>query len=637
MTIAFDLIAAAKTYAATTLAGSIGAMGMAASALNSIKEAPQAAAPSYTVGVPTPTTVGAAPQYTGQRFAPPPNPREMDALQTVPTLTMPTSPGAAPGILSYDAPAAPAGEPDPNQTIGAPPTPLELKVPDPKDLLAASNVIVKPDLDKIVVTAAPEYKEPPWDGHRPADPPAPRTDLDSVMRTQYQTISPIMKTAVKQEIDDYLNREFPQHRTNMAAINDRLARYLAGGTALTPAVENAIYARAVDKTNADSRRAAKAAWERAAQMGHTVPGAILLAQQQDLAQEARNANVRAAIDIAVRQAELEQSNLQFAVTQSNNLIQIAISGATAYYNGLVTINGQALEYARDVVDDIIKSYEITARFAELQARVYEADTRVYEAKLRGALAVIEAYTAKVKGWEAQATVNIAKVTVYKAQIDALQAEATVYRAAIDGVSAQAVVERNKVELYQARVSAYGAQINAYTARWQGFEAAVRGQAAKMQASAEKVRAYSAEVGAYEAVVRAKAVEIDSVVRSNEGKVRAYAAGVDAYSALVRGSSEAVKAEIESFSVGLQSYVAKADADAKHSMAEIASYEAGFRSVLAAASLHLQNLVENNKVMIARAEGLARVAVSAGEVWSAQAQAALSGANVLGAEIVSATA
>lgn len=636
MSIAEDLINDAKSYAQSTLSSSISALGAAAASINAILTPPPPGAPSITIGPPTPTEVGDTPVYAGQRFIAPTDPASLEGLQNVGALVLPPSPGAAPELLEYVAPPTPAGEPSPEIIGAAPTTDRDLEVPEAADLLGAANLILKPTLVDIVVTAAPNFSAPEFLGQRPQDPTPPPTDLEGTMRNNYTSASAIMRAALSAELDAFLDREYPQHRAQLAVLEDRLTTYLAGGTALTPAIEAAILARTLERTNTEGRRTSKAAWERAGQMGHTVPGAVLLAQQVDLAQVARDANVRAAVEIAIEQAKLEQQNLQFAVTTSMSLRKIAMDSALAYYNGLVNVNGQAIEYARAIVDAIVKTYEIAAKYAEAQARIYEADTRVYEAKLRGALAVLEAYTAKVKGWEAQANVNTAKVNAYRAQIEALQAEATIYKAAIDGVMAQAQLEKNKVELYQARVSAYGAQVNAYSARWQGFEAAVRGQAAKLSASAETVKAYTAEVSAYEAIVRARAVEIDSISRSNEGKIRAYAAGIEAYSALIAGRSTAVKAELDAYGVELNAYVARSNAEAEHSKAEIEAYKTGRQALVEVGRLHLANLTENNKAVISQAEGLARVSVAAAEVFSAQSQAALSGMNTLAAHVTSAT-
>lgn len=639
MSIAEDLITEARTYAQDTLASSISALSGASAALHSISSGPPGTPPSMNLRPPMPSSVGDPDPYTGARFEVVEFDVDPPETTDVPALTLPQAPGAAPDVLDFEEPPQPSGgEPNPELLNEVPEINNELSVPDAQDLLAKANTFIAPTLTNIVVPAAPAYQEPEFLGVRPNFSAVTQpTDLDERMRTQYSTISPIMRAAINTEIDTFLDREFPSFRTGMAAVEERLATYLEGGTALTPEVETAIYNRTLDKTNTDATRANRKAWGEAARAGFLVPSAILLAQIQDIDQARRDTNARAAIDIAIKMAELEQQNLQFAVTASAQYRQMAVTAAMAYYSGLVQINGQAIDYARAVVDAIVKAYEVAVKHAELQARIYEAETRVYEAKLRGAMAVIEAYVATVKGLEAQANVETAKVNAYRAKIEALQAEASIYRAVVDGVVAAAGLERAKVDIYTARVQGYGAQVNAYSARWNGYEAATRGQVAKMQASSEQIRAYVAQVGAYEATVRAKALEIDALARSKEAAIRSYQVQVEGYAALTDAQAKAVKAEIETYSVELAAFVAKANADAKYSEAEIASYEAGQRGLVTAAQLHLANLAATNANILAKAKGLAEVSVAASSVFSAQAQSALAGMNSLATVVTEATA
>src|SRR6185312_5372123 len=221
--------------------------------------------------------------------------------------------------------------------------------PAAPDLLGEIATIVAPTLIDVTIGDAPTFQAPEFLGTEPVLPSAPPTDLDKTQRIQYSTILPVMREAVNSELDAFMDREFPQFRSGMAAIEDRLATYLQGGSALTPAIEDAIFNRTIDKTNADAKRMRQKVLGEGARAGFTIPPITLLQQLQDVDQERRNNNARAATDIAVKQAELEQHNLQFAVTTSANLRQIALNAALEYYTGLVQLNSHALEYARDVV------------------------------------------------------------------------------------------------------------------------------------------------------------------------------------------------------------------------------------------------------------------------------------------------
>jgi hypothetical protein len=440
-----------------------------------------------------------------------------------------------------------------------------------------------------------------------------------------------MQDSINAQIDSFLDREFPEFRSAMAAIESRLDTYLQGGTALTPEVENAIYNRTLDKNDIDARRASADAWSKAAKAGWSMPTALLLAQQSDIDKARRDNNARAATEIAIKQAELEQANLQFAVTQSINLRKVAVDAAMAYYSGLVQINGQALEYARSIVDAIVKAYDIAVKEAEVKARLYEADARVYDSQLKGAIAIIEVYESQIRGELAKVEVNKAEVDVYRAQLDAVKTEAEVYKIQVEAAEAQIDIEKAKVDLYKAKVDAFVAQVNGFSAQWNGYAAAVSGERAKIEAAGEQVKAYAARVQAYEAEVRAKSTEIEARLAVNTQRLNSYKAHVEAYSALVSAEARGVEAEVGSFQSSVQAYKAQADAEAAQAASELAIYEVALRGIQEAARLQFSYTQHRESVDMAKAAAIGTLAGAIGDIYAKTAMSSLAGMNSLAAK------
>lgn len=635
MTTASDLINDARTYAHDSQQSAVEQLGIALQTINDMPSPPVIGPLPMAINPPAIGDPGSVPAYTGAHFERVPFDGVKPDLQPVSALVLPTAPGPAPAAIPFVDPAKPTAQPGNEALIASPPSvnPLDA-IPAMPDLMGEIRGIVKPVLTPIVIPTAPTYAAPEFFGVRPTDPGAPPSGLDATLRAQYDQIGPVMRAAVTDQLDSFLDREFPQFRSGMAAIETRLATYLAGGSALSPATENQIFARTLDKMNAEAKRAQQETWSKAARAGHTIPGAILLNQLKDVDQARRDNNSRGAIEIAVKQAELEQQNLQFAVTASASLRHTAINAGLAYYSGLVQLNGQALEYARSVVDTIVKAYDIATKYAEVQARIYESDARVFEARLHGAMAELEAYEHQIRGLEAQANVDTARVNAFRALVESVKAEADVYRAQIEALLAKSSIEKLKVELYQARVQAYAAQVNAYTAQWQGYEAAVRGEAAKQQASAEQQRAFQSEVAAYSETVRALAVEIDSQVKTNESKMHGYGIEAQVYAAVVSAESEAVRAEILSYDETIKAFIAKSAAIADKSRAETARFETTQRAIVEGSRLFITTIQEAYRADITRIEAAAKVSEITGESYSKLAQSALSGMNSLAAQVAS---
>ena len=623
-----SLVRDARNYTWNLLNRASQELGYAMQAVEGINEGGVYHLPLVNIEPPHVEDPGTVPAYSGVRYTFDKFTTPAPTLPPVGDLALPPDPGVVPDVEVFSPPGKPTGSADDGLLRGVPNIDDMPTVPPAPDLLGEIRGIPVPALVDVVIPPIPAYRAPEFTGSHPVFDAEMPTDLDATMRAQYETISPVMRDAVTSQIDVFIDRQFPNYRAGLAKIEDRLNTYLAGGSALSSEIENAIYARTLDKTNAEARRGSDKAWTEAAKAGYTMPTAYLLAKKQDIDQMRRDNNARAAIDIAIKQAELEQQNLQFAVTQSTTLRKMAIDSALGYYSGLIQINGQALDYARSVVDAIVKSFDIAARYAEVQVRIYEADGRIYEAKLRGAMAEIEAYTAHIRGLEAQVNVNVAQVNAYKARVDVVQAEANVYVATISAVRAQVDIEKAKVDVYGARVQAYVAQVNGYTAQWQGYAAAVHGEAAKVQASAEQVRAFGAQVQAYEAIVRARGAAIEARAKTNEQTIRAYSAEVDAYSAVTNAKAVAQSAEIKTYDSTLEAFKAKANVIAERSRSEIHAYDVALRGLIAEAQLQFQYLQEFDHMRVARATGIASIAKDFGGIWGGAAQVSLAGMNTL---------
>lgn len=627
-----DLIIDARNYAVTTMANATSAMAGAQNAIDNIgRGSIGGSTPKVDVLPPKVRVSPDAPEYKGKRFTFERFTKNAPTLSNVGTLTLPSEPGSVPDVRAFNEPNKPTLAPS-TAVLGNAPT-VNGGLTGPTAPTLNIEGIPTPNIIAINLPNAPTYMPPQFLGVKPAfNEVAPTgAELSAQMRSEYATISPIMRDAVTAQIDAFIDREFPQHRANLAAIESRLNTYLQGGTALTPAIEDAIFNRTLDKTNREMVKAKDEAWRKAARAGFTMPSAMLLAQQIDIDQAGRDNNARAATEIAIKQAELEQQNLQFAVTQSANLRKIAIDAGLAYYNGLIQINGQAVEYARSTVDYVVKAYDIATRYAEVQIKIYEADMRRYEADLKAALALFDVYEAQIKGELAKAEVNMAEVKVYQARLDAERAKADVFRAQVDAFAAEISAEKLKIDIYRAQVDGYVAQVNAYSAEWNGYQAAVQGEAAAVNASAEQVRAFVAQAQAFETIVRGRVAALEAQNSVNQQKLLVFKAEVDAYSAKTNAEATAVAADINSYDATIKAYLAEAEAVSANSRSEIELYKVAHAGLVAAAELQFKYVQERNNTDVARAKAAGDLGAAIGEIFGRTAQSTLSGMNTLAAQ------
>lgn len=485
-----------------------------------------------------------------------------------------------------------------------------------------------PFLPDRLVPSAPNVVLPLFDAKRPDNLPDAPADYAAQFEAAYRGIAPTMRAALESEATAFLTKYNPRYAEQMASIEDRLATYIKGGSALSPSIEDAIYSRATGKLDAEYRRTRDAAYSDAAKRGFTMPNGALQSSLRQTRQDAADNTTRAAVEIAVKQAELEQQNLQFAVTTSTQLRTTMLNASLSYHGNLVQLNGQALSYAQSILSAMIEVYNTLVKAYTVQLDAYRAEAAVYESRVRGALAQVQVYQALIDGFKATVEADLSKVKVYQAQIETLNALASVYRIQVETVVSKASLEKLKLEGFSAKVEAFRSEAAAKTSEYQGFSAAINGQEAKFQAYGEQVRAHSVEISSYEAKIRAKQAEIQAAMGKNEGLVRRYQAEVDGYRAIVAGKAQVATAELENKRVELIAVQAQFSAEQAKAQYGLEYYKAVSLNTSEIAKYQTTTLIESAKIVQAQMQSVANVSISGAQVYQGLGSAALSGINTL---------
>lgn len=405
--------------------------------------------------------------------------------------------------------------------------------PDPPDELLHPVGLTAPTItDRTEPTRIGTIVAPTFDGIRPTDTTVVPTDHQARFEGAFHGKTSEMVTVIDGLVDAMLVKRNPQYATQMAAIETQLTRYLAGGTGLNATVETAIYERSKAKTNAEARRIQQAAISDMAARGFTMPTGAVTSALQQARQAGADNNAQAAREIVVLQAEMEQKNLQFAVTTSTALRTAMVQATLSYHQNLTTINGQALDYAKTVLSAIIEVFNTQVRMYGQQLEAYKAEAAVYDVRVRAAMVQVERYLAEVKGLEAMTQVDMARVNIYRARVDALNSYAAVYRAQIEAVQGKVNLEKTKLDIFQTQVQAYTAQVQGKNAEWQGYTAAIGGQTAKINAYTAEVQAYTAEYQGYKLKLDAQNEAMRLRLNQNEAKATNYKAKFDVFKTVV---------------------------------------------------------------------------------------------------------
>ena len=553
---------------------------------------------------------------------PPPGPTDFQPDPDMDVGQLPTNTAVNPGFVSPALPAQLRGfttqPPAINTDFVFPVAPSQLQNPN-----LTAPVVVSHTLPE-----KPDITLPVFDAVRPGELPAPPTDYTAQFEAAYRNIGPTMRAALSAEVDGFLTKHNPRFAEQMARLETRLAAYIEGGTALSPAVEDAIYSRTTRKVDAEYRRTLDASLNAAAKRGFSMPDGALFSAMRQSRQGAADNSTLAATEIAVKQAELEQANIQFAITTSSGLRTAMLNASLSYHGNLVQINGQALDYAKSVLSAMIEVYNALVKAYTAQLEGYKAEASVYETRMRGALALVEIFKAEIAAFTALTEAEMSKVRVYQAQIEALNSLASMYRTQVEAVVSRASLEKLKIELFGAQVEAYRAESGAKSSEYQGFAAAVSGQEGKLRAYSEEVRAYGTEVEAFRTKVIAKSTAVQSAIAFNDGITKRYLGAVEAYRAVTAGKAIVVTAQVESQRSQLLAVQAKFSAQEATARYGLEYYKARSTVNVESYKADVMAMIEGAKIATGQLKSIADISLGGADVYKGLASAALSGINTL---------
>lgn len=348
-----------------------------------------------------------------------------------------------------------------------------------------------------------------------------------------------------------------------AVLNERIK----GGTGLSAEVEALIWGRAVDR---ESRLALDAELDivRAGEaLGFKLPQGVVAAQLERARRAYSEKMAGLSRDVAIKQAELEQSNLQQVVAEGVQLESKLMDNA-------LQIEQQAFEAARAVADSHLQIYNAGVREFEVLMQQFNTFASIYRTLIDAETAKLEQYKAELQAEQTKAQINQSLVAQFKAQVEAQQIRVEMYRTQLQGAQTLMQVEQTKLQAAGEQVRAFVATVNAETARLDAYKT-------KVGAETTKVDAFKAQAQAYAAECSAKAESAKIIVTALEAKARIVSSRYDGYRARVQ--SEASLSEIaasnsrvqlEAFRASNAATESKANLTATIWRAKLQQYQAG---------------------------------------------------------------
>ena len=546
---------------------------------------------------------------------------------TIPTPNLSGAPTLSASYLGYSAPT-PVGALAPFTGV-VPTINTSFTFPTAPSLILPTA----PTPSTIVIPSSPTVAVPVLSAVLPSDNLVAPANLDLQMANQTSGASTSFISAITGYVSSMIADKFPNYYTQMGQIQTTLSAYFAGGTGLNPAVENAIYERSKAKNSAEALRVRDGMLADAATRGFTMPGGALLSGLQKARQSGADNNADASAAIVQLQAEMEQKNLQFAVTTAANLQQTAINAMIAYMQNLATINEQAVEYAQKVVSALIEVYNAQVRMFEMRVQAYQAQVGYYEAQLHGAMMGVEVYKAQIEAARALVEVDHVAVEVFTARVQALSAQEALYRDQVMAVQAQAELEKLKLELFQSQVQTFQSQVQAQVAQYQGYSAQLEGENTKARVYQTQVTAYGEQVQAFKALAETQMIAVNAAAEQNKAVTMLNETNLGLYRAFVEEQAQLLHAQVAVGETQVQAYEAQVKGTVAAAGVATEYYKALAATQLSAGQLTVNTSIEQAKVNIAQGEAIARVATANATIYGNLAGAAMAGMNTLAAETI----
>lgn len=403
-----------------------------------------------------------------------------------------------------------------------------------------------------------------------------------------------------------------------------LDRIQNGGTGLHPDIEQAIWDRARNREDQNAIRSENQINVEQAAKGFTRPSGAHMAALDQLAQETQNKNADLSREIAIKQAELEQENIKFALQTSLALEQ-------TYLQIHNDIQQRAFEVEKYMQQVAIELYKAAIERYNVELEIYKTYSQAFESRVRAELAKSEIFRSEVEAQKLIGDINIQYVELYKAQLQGINTSIEVYRAELDAVKSQIEAEGLQIENFKALVDAFSAQVQAKASEYQMYSAAVQGEMSKVDIYDKQVRAFVSRVDAYSKQSDIEINRVNSDIELEGLRLKSYLARLDGHVKDVQAQSAVANAQLDAFRSEALAYEAVVKAETSRLDGESKVYDLEIQRARYAAEVELKNASINIENAANSVKLILEALKSGASVGSSLSAASLSAMNI-GAQI-----
>lgn len=313
-----------------------------------------------------------------------------------------------------------------------------------------------------------------------------------------------------------------------------LQSMLQGGTGIDVNVERAIWERDRGRLDAAALADIQGVEDEYSARGFEMPSGPMFSRVRDIVAKNKASIAEASRNVAIKQADLEQANRQFAIKTGaeveNMFVQIFLSTTQ-----------RSFDIAKYAVEARINIFNAQIAAFNVEQQIFAQRIEKFKADLQYSLSLIEAYKAQLQAEAIKGDINKSLVDAYKAKVQSFQAQVEAYRAVVDAATARGNLEKNKVELYRAQIEGARVRLEAKKGEYDAYESQIKGEVAKTSLEESNARAYTARVQAISAKADITVKQADVALRTSEQKLKAYLGNLEYLGQLSARQLQAIQA------------------------------------------------------------------------------------------------
>lgn len=281
------------------------------------------------------------------------------------------------------------------------------------------------------------------------------------------------------------------------AIKAKLERNItSGGTMLDPLIEADIWNRDLERNEQALQDAIDNLAGQWAKLGWTLPDGLLAGGFIALQNEYTNKKLDRSREIAVKQAELEQSGMFKSLELGIGFEKILIDSQNLHFQ-------RVLEASKATADVTIAIFRERANRYNVMLEAFKADVAAYKTRVDAEMVRAEIFKAKLTGAQIVASIDETRLKAYSEEVGAIREMVDIYKTRVQSVAMMYEVEKQKIERYKIQVDAYVANVDGV------------------------IKKYMASVETFKTYVQAWAASSESQTRLADLSVRAEIATLDA--------------------------------------------------------------------------------------------------------------